>query len=220
MANLPFQSFSFTLVENGRPRTSLRLDAAGAEDGLYELAVQKGSATNPLAQFTRIVPLETAQRLRDAFQEIGVFNWDEEYGDTSAPGSRRWTVTTVFQEGVFSVASKGGSDVPRGFDAMLEELYRLDFPRPVAAVANANAVASRSSAAQAAAGIDFARLADELGRSGMPGFDAANLNAHEIESRMKSEFRRLSPSEQSQLLDALASTGLASRAWWERFFRS
>ena len=218
MDNLPFYSFSFTLVENARPRASLRLDAK--DDGLYELAVQKGSAANPLAQFTRMVPCDTARRLRDALQEIGVFNWDEEYGDASAPGTRRWSVTTVFQEGVFSVASKGGSDVPHGFDAVLEELYRLDFPRPASVAGNAGTGALRTPIAQGPAGIDFARFADELRRSGMPGLDVSNLNAHEIEVRMKSEFRRLSPSEQNQLLDALASTGLASRAWWERFFRS
>ena len=60
--SLPFESFSFTLLENKRPRVSFRLIAA--EDEMYELRVQKGSASNPSMQFTRSVPLSVAQRLR------------------------------------------------------------------------------------------------------------------------------------------------------------
>jgi hypothetical protein len=41
-----------------------------------------------------------------------------------------------------------------------------------------------------------------------------------MQKRMKEEFRHLSPEEQSRMLDALAATGLATREWWERFFRS
>lgn len=131
MSALPFHSFTFTLLENKQPRVLFRM--AAAEGGLYELKVQKGSAANPISQFTRKVPLEVAERLRDALQDIGAFGWEDSYGDTLAPGSRRWTMSVVFQEGVFSLESKGGSDVPAGFNALLEELYRLDFPRPAVA---------------------------------------------------------------------------------------
>lgn len=128
MQDAPFHSFTFTLVADKRPRAALRMRAL--ESGMYELHVERGPASAPTSQFTREVPIDVAQRLKDALQDAGVFGWDELYGDDAAPGSRRWSVSTVFKEGVFSVASKGGSDAPAGFDAMLEELYRLDFPRP------------------------------------------------------------------------------------------
>ena len=144
---LPFRSFAFTLIEDRRPRAAIRLSATyddfGVGTGMYELHVEKGSAANPSSQFTRMVPLEIAQRLKDSLQEIGVFSWSEEYGNVEGGASRRWTLNTVFKEGVFSVASKGGSEVPTGFDSMLEELYRLDFPRPAGSTrANAGPGAS------------------------------------------------------------------------------
>ena len=93
---LPFQSFAFTLIEDRRPRTAFRMTAV--DGGMYELHVEKGSAANPVSQFTRTVPLEVAQRLKDALQDIGVFGWAEEYGNASGGVSRRWNVNTVFKE--------------------------------------------------------------------------------------------------------------------------
>ena len=122
------------MVADKRPRAAFRLTAC--ENGMYSLHVEKESASNPASQFTREVPLEVAQRFKDSLQDIGVFGWGESYGDAVAPGSCRWSVSTVFKEGVFSLASKGGSEKPAGFDAMLEELYRLDFPRPDAGKAH------------------------------------------------------------------------------------
>ncbi len=54
--------------------------------------------------------------------------------------------------------------------------------------------------------------------------EASNLfaemqrNPEAMQKRLRDEFRHLSPDEQSRMLDALAGLGLASRAWWERFF--
>ena len=233
MAKPPFYRFAFTLLENRRPRTSLRMTALDdADAGFYELHVQKGSAANPASQFTRKVPLEAAVRLRDTLQSIGAFGWEESYGDASAPGLRRWTLSVVFEEGVFALEAKGGSDVPPGFDELLEELYRLDFPRPAAGRGTAGAVGAAGSMGLAGSagasalssmpgfeGLDLSRL------GGLPGFDSAELqrlmgDPQAFQRRMKDEFRRLSPHEQNELIDALAATGLASRAWWERFFRS
>ena len=206
---LPFHSFAFTLIENRTPRRSLRLVAA--DDGLFELRVQKGSATNPSSHFERKVPLEVAEKLRDALQSIGVFNWEESYGDASAPGMRRWTVSTVFKEGVFSMESKGGSDVPPGFDEMLEELYRLDFPRPAAPKASTAPVVPRS----------IGDLAAFASKEGLPGLgDLSNLDPASIQGRMKEEFRHMSPAEQNQLIDMLVQMGMGTRDYWERFFRS
>lgn len=249
----PFHSLLFTLIEGTRPRAALRMTRL--EDDQYELHVERGSAANPTSQFTRTVPRETAQRLKDALQEIGVFGWDEAYGNAPGLTARRWTISTVFKEGVFSVASKGGSDVPVGFELMLEEFYKLDFPRPNGGGSSGNASQSRSGVglgtmlnsmgsfglggiggmstgdlgAYGAAGkagpvgVDFSQLGELM--LGMQGGEFADMlgemqrNPQAMEQRMKDEFRHMSPDEQNRLLDMLASTGMASRAWWERFLR-
>lgn len=261
-AQLPFHSFSFTLIANRQPRAALRMTVQ--DDSMYELHVEKGSASNPSSQFTRKVPQDVAERLRDTLQQAGAYGWDESYGDTIAPGSRRWTMNIVFKEGVFSVSSKGGSDAPAGFDDVLEELYRLDFPRPAGLQGNAaqNGNAAGAFAASslgalgsaglgglgasgasglrgmsagdlgafgaAGGGVDFSQMADLLKSSGMPGMDAAEMqdllaqaqsNPQLIQQRMKDEFRHMPHDEQERMLDALAATGMASRAWWERFLR-
>lgn len=217
----PFHSFSFTLIENRRPRSSLRLTAG--EGDMFELHVQKGSAANPSSQFTRQVPLAVANRLRDALQRIGVFGWEDSYGDATAPGSRRWTLSVVLEEGVFSVESKGGSDAPAGFDDLLAELYRLDFPRPAGPRAAA-APTMPTSIGDLAAYVSEVDLPGLPGIPGMPDLsssaDLANLDQAEIQQRMKDEFRHMTPDEQRQLIDTLVQMGTGSRDFWERFFRS
>ena len=244
----PFHSLSFTLIEGTRPRALFRMKRK--ESGMYELHVERGSAANPSSQFTREVPVATAQGLKDALQEIGVFAWDESYPDSPGAPARRWTLSTVFKKDVFSVSSKGGSDVPVGFEILLEELYKLDFPRPDA---------SRASATSARQGIGLGTALNSMGSLGlgsiggmsagdlgaygamgkgsigdmdfsklgemMQGDEMADLfgelqrNPQAFEQRMKEEFRHMSPEEQNKMLDMLASTGMASRAWWERFLR-
>ena len=208
---LPFHSFSFTLIADRKPRVAFRMTSAG--EGLYELHVEKGSASNPTSQFTRLVPVDVAQRFKDALQEIGVFGWEESYGDSTAPGSRRWTVNTVFKEGVFAVSSKGGSDVPAGFDAMLAELYQLDFPRPDAgrpsSVQNAQSMGSLSPAA----------LRDMMGAGELSEMmSQLQQNPQVLQERMKEEYRRMSPDERRQLIDMLVASGMGDRGFWEDFF--
>ena len=77
--------------------------------------------------------------------------------------------------------------------------------------------------------VDFSKLGELFG-----GGDAGDLggmgdmqsmfaemqrNPQAMQQRLKDEFRHMSPDEQDRLLDMLASTGMASRAWWERFLR-
>lgn len=208
---LPFHSFTFTLVADKRPRTAFRMKAL--EGGMYELHVEKGSASNPTSQFTREVPVDVAQRLKDALQDIGVFAWDESYGDTAAPGSRRWSVSTVFKEGVFSVASKGGSDVPPGFDDMLEELYRLDFPRPSEPGASGGAGAQPQRSFQTPLPTSIGDLAAYASKGDFGNFDPAAL-----QQRMKDEISRMGPAERKQLIDMLVQSGMGTREFWEDFF--
>lgn len=253
----PFDSFSFTLIEDKRPRSAFRM--AVQQDGTYELHVEKGSASNPSSQFTRTIPRESAQKLKDALDAIGVFGWEEAYGNRAGAPARRWNITTVFKEGVFTVASKGRSETPAGFDSMLEELYRLDFPRPVAQAKQAgagigNAIRSMGASGigglsagdlgaygaagkigdalgnaaefgrmPGAEGIDFSQIADlmnDIDASEMSRlFAEAQNNPQAMQQRMRDEFAHMTPDEQNRLLDSLSASGMASRAWWERFFR-
>lgn len=209
---LPFHSFTFTLIADRKPRTAFRMKAV--ESGMYELHVEKGSASNPTSQFTREVPVDVAQRLKDALQDIGVFGWDESYGDAKAPGSRRWTVNTVFKEGVFSISSKGGSDAPAGFDAMLEELYRLDFPRPAEQGSASQSGGSKRSTMPVMP-TSMGDLAAFMSQGGLPDLDSA-----ELQQRMKDEVRRMGPAERKQLIDRLVQTGMGTREFWENFFNN
>ncbi len=247
VAQPPFHSFSFTLIEDKKPRCAFRL--RHLEDGMYELHVEKGSAANPISQFTRKVPLESAQRFKDNLQAAGAFGWDEKYGDVPGAPMLRWNVSTVFKEDVFTVASAGGSAVPVGFDALLEELYRMDFPRPdqpreafggaagaagTRGAAGTEGMFGQSGALGAAGalgsdlGVDFSQLSNLMGQNGLAGLDAtemldllsqARTNPQALQQRMREEFRHMPHDEQERMLDALAQSGLASRAWWERFLR-
>lgn len=184
-SSAPFERFSFTLVANRRPRAHIRL--AINDDGTYELHVEKGSASHPTSQFTRVVPRSTADRLNDGLQIIGVPSWEESYGDTTAPGSMRWNLNIVYKTDVFSQASKGGSDTPEGFSDLLEELYHLDFPRPDDASSSASHMSGafggdiRSALGMATSGAtgEFGNatgLGGMFGAAGASGIDLSKLS--------------------------------------------
>ena len=218
---LPFQSFRFSLIEGRLPRREIRVSAG--EKGMYELHISKGSATNPTMKIDRQIPLESACALRDALQDIGVFGWDDSYGDAVGVPMRRWTLSVVFKEGVFAVSSKGGSDVPVGFETMLDELYHLDFPRPDSDRSSAHA-AKLSEAMSSFGGMPSFGEIPSLGEMPSSGEIAEMMaemqrNPQAMQQRIKDEFAHMGPDEQNAMLDMLASTGFASRAWWERFLR-
>lgn len=219
-ANPPFQSLAFTLVEAVRGRSVIRMSRR--DDGTYRLHVEQGSGGNPRVDFTREVPQETAQRLKDALQDAGVFAWEESYGDIPGLPTMKWTFNVVFKTDVFSVASRGGSDVPAGFDAMMEQFYRLDLPRP-----EEDSAPVASPATMPFGGMDFSKLADMMHEGGLPDFARGEMadmlseaasNPAAFQQRMQSEFRAMPHDQREQLLDTLASLGMASRAWWENFF--
>ena len=186
----------------------------------YQMHVESGVGASPETVFDRTVPRSTAEQLRDKLASLDAFNWDAEYGDTSAPGTRRWNTSIVFEEGVFSVQSFGGSDVPAGFDELLEALYQLDLPRPVH-IGNP--------AVEGTMGIPD--LGDLAGSMPPGGFDTQLLsqmqetlsmmqsNPAQFQAQMREEFAMLPRQQQDAMLDMLASSGMASREWWERFLR-
>ena len=227
-AQPPFDGFTFWMIQGNLPRVSLNL--ARLLDDSYELHVAKGSAANPTFTVTRAVPLATAVRLNEALVEANASNWEEAYGD--APGAQplRWGMTITYKKDVFSVTSKGGSATPAGFNRVLDELYRMDMPRPPA-----SAQGVMPAQAVDLGGLDMGFDMDEL--EGLGEFDIEEL-AKQMQqgpfagalSQMRSnptaflrlvrdEFRGMPYEEQERMLDQLASTGMATRAWWERWLR-
>ena len=220
----PFQKLIFSLTDRVNGRVLFRMEQQ--DDDTYEMHVEKGPATQLISDFTRIVPRKTAENLRDGLAELGVFGWDEVYADDLAPGSKQWRLKIVFQEGVYTQECAGGSSVPEGFGDLLELLYQLDLPRP---------------GADDAPGITAAPSL--LGMSGLPDMSAffagapeggpdasfiaemqqamADLQAHpeRFQQQLKEEFLSLPPDAQNSMLDMLASTGMGSRDWWERFLK-
>lgn len=220
----PFQSLVFTLNDRANGRVLFQMSLLNEAN--FELHVEKGPAGQLSCDFTRTVPLKTAVALRDALAELGVFGWDEEYADTQAPGSRQWRLKIVFQEGVFTQESAGGSNVPEGFEGLLEEFYQLDLPRPGAD--DAPGVTASAKAPGFSGMPDFGAL---FGGGGEGAPDAAlwaemqramaDLQAHpeKFQQQLKEEFRMLPREQQDNMLDMLASTGMGTREWWERFLR-
>ncbi|WP_283169785.1 hypothetical protein [Curtanaerobium respiraculi] len=219
-ANPPFYSLAFTLVEAVRGRSVFRMVQQG--DGLYSLHVEQGSGGNPKVNFTREVPQETAQHLKDALQEAGVFGWDGSYGAAPGRPTMRWTLNVVFKKDVFSLSSGGGSDVPAAFGAMMEQFYRLDLPRPEEDATGRGPQAGASWLP----GMDFSKLSSLLPEGGLDGFALEEMQRAFQEAaadpaaftrRMQAEFRSMPPAQQAELLDALEAMGMASRGWWENF---
>lgn len=216
----PFEVFNFTMTDQAIGRRVFRMQVEeGAET--YNLHVESGTATNPEVKFDRTVARAVAERLRDKLADIDAFNWEAEYGDAANPGTRRWSVGIVFQKDVFSVQSLGGSDVPPGFDDLLEALYQMDLPRPAEPERPAPATP------------DLSALFGSAGMpDGLPGApDPAMLGAMQealaqmqsdptaFTHQMKDEFKHLPYEQQEALLDMLAASGMATREWWERFLR-
>ena len=217
----PFQKLIFTLTDRVNGRILFRMEQQ--DDDSYEMHVEKGPATQLVADFTRTVPRKTAEALRDALAELGVFGWDDEYPDELAPGSKQWRLKIVFQEGVYTQESTGGSSVPEGFDGLLEELYQLDVPRPgaddvpgITAQAAIPGLPDMSAffAGAPEGGPDPSMLA-EIQQS------MAELQANPgmFQQQLKEEFKMLPREQQDSMLDMLSSTGIATRDWWEKFLR-
>ena len=94
-----------------------------------------------------------------------------------------------------------------------------------------NAIGGLENALGRATGVDFSQVAKafeqasgEMGEHGAFGdmgklMEEARRDPQSFQRGMRDEFRRLPPDEQNRLLDALASTGIAPRSWWEAFLR-
>ena len=224
-AKPPFHSFSFTMTDKGIGRRVFRMKYQ-LESNDYQLHIEAGPSADPEQEFDRVVSRTHAEKLLGVLSDIDAFNWESGYGDTAAPGTLRWNTNIVFQENVFSLQSFGGSDVPAGFDDLLEALYQMDLPRP--------AQSASTPFGQGPSGMagtpDFSSLFGGLGGPGGPdpemfqqmqeAFADMQRNPEAFAQQMRDEFRHLPYEQQESLIDVLASSGMATREWWERFFRS
>lgn len=207
----PFYSFTFWILRNNQPRMQFRLKAA--EDEMFDLSIQQGPASKPTQQTKRQVPRTTAEQVRDTLQMIGALGWEESYGDESAPGSMRWSMTVVFQQDVFTLESKGGSDTPARFDELLEQLYTLDFPRPKGqgGVQRQGAGQGQGASGAPSQGVPFdigSATSAALGATGMTSFgslSAGDLGAYAATQGKQGNFSYL-----QRLLGASALQGLDS----------
>lgn len=218
----PFQKLVFTCTDRANGRVLFSMKQLDVDS--YELHAEKGPASQLIADFTRTVPRKTAESLRDALAEAGVFGWDETYPDNLAPGSRRWNLRIVFEEGVFTQEASGGSSVPDGFDALLEALYQLDLPRPGADDAPGITAPAASFPGMPDLGSLFAGAPEGGPDTAMlsqmqQALAELQSNPGLFQQQLKEEFRSLPREQQDQMLDMLASTGMATRDWWERFLR-
>lgn len=235
----PFDAFSFHADYPASGTVDVRLERTG---DTYQLTVESGptkreQAAHALiaADFTRTVPFERAVELRDAIQAAGVYGWEETYGDEASFHGFAWKLAVDFKKDVFAIQCEGGSDLPEGFDQVLEALYRLDLPRPTAAVVRENPAAFVGAVEVAndpeEAPTDLSDMSQLFGQlpPGMFGgvsmddmraaFEEFQRNPEQFRDPLRRQFAQLPPMFQNQILDALGSTGMQSREWWEHYLR-
>lgn len=234
----PFDAFWFHCSTEASGEADVKLARSGQE---YRLIVKSGPVKRDqaahaivAADFERTISAAKAVELRDALQAAGVFGWDESYGDAKDPGAFSWHMAIDFKTGVFTLETAGGSDVPSGFDEVLEALYRLDLPRPTQAVMKANpllfpsfaddgADAEPAGAPDGLSGV-FGQIPPELLGGVTPedmreAWEDFQQNPERFREPLRQQFAQLPLPFQNQLLDMLGSSGMRSRAWWEEFLR-
>lgn len=218
----PFYSLVFMQFQEPQGRSVFRIKQS--DQGMYTLSVESGSAANG-THFSREIPESFAQTLKDELGQAGVFAWEESYGGDP---SFSWSLKIVFKQDVFSIASQGKSELPAGFNDMLEAFYKMDFPRP----SSQDESRARRSDISSAFGdpkdlISIDELFSQFGNMGSSDImsqmqDAMQLmqeHPEEFERQMRAEFASLPPAQQNAMIDLLASMGPQSREWWERFLR-
>ena len=242
-----FAAFAFSFNDRAHGRMVVRMryldEAARAQAAdtvrgcEYQLHVEAGPAERTTTDFTRGATLAQARSLSERLLDAGVFSWEESYPDDPHGGMSRWMLGIVFQPDVFEIHSRGGSAYPQGFGDLLEALYDLGLPRPGSDEPARGGFGGVPFGEAAAAGMPFdaqsmtrfmkAFEGMDIG-SGFGGFDLSDLqrimadmqaDPQRMQELMRNEFRSMSPEQQGAMLDLLASSGLATREWWERFFR-
>lgn len=177
---------------------------------------QEGESTLSLAQ---------AQELQQALVDAGVYLWDPEYGNDSSQPAAKWSLSVVLQEGVFTQNVRGGSDFPAGFPALIEAFHAAGVPEPE------KPQPTPMPGAMGGGAFDPSQMLQAMQGMMSGGMPPARLqemqevmnemkdNPDAFRARLKHEFLALDAAQQEELLNLLSATGMASRQWWEDFFR-
>ncbi len=243
-AKPPFRVLTFSFNDRAHGRMTVRakyLDEEARREAPesvrgceYQLHLEAGPAERTTTDVTKGLGLAAARMLVEKLLDAGAFSWDEAYPDDPQAGMARWMLGIVFEPDVFEIRSRGGSAYPQGFDAMMEAFFDLGLPRP-GSDKPASGGSSGIPFGEAAAGLPFnaqsmqglMRAFEGMGE-GMGGFDFSDMqhiiadmqaNPQRMQEMMREGFYSMSPEQQNAMLDLLASSGMASRQWWERFFR-
>ena len=242
----PFRALTFSFNDRAHGRMTVRakyLDAEARSNATgpvrgfeYQLHVEAGPAERTTTDFTKGMGMATARTLIERLLDAGAFSWDESYPDDPQAGVARWMLGIVFEPDVFEIRSRGGSAYPQGFDAMMDALYDLGLPRP-GSDDNARVGFSGIPFGEASvAGMPFnaqsmqglMKAFEGMAPGGMEGFDLSDLqrvmadlqsDPQRMQDMLRSEFRSMPAEQQNAMLDLLASTGIATRQWWEDFLR-
>lgn len=242
----PFLALSFSFNDRAHGRMAVRMSyldeeaRTQAQDSMrdcdYQLHVEAGPAERTTTDFTKSATLSQARTLVERLLDAGVFSWEESYPDDPQAGTARWMLGVVFDPGVFEIRSRGGSAYPQGYDAMMEAFYELGLPRPerdepaenhgfLGVPFGESAVSGAPFGVQAMQG--FLKALEGMGE-GVGGFGMSDIqrimadmqaDPQRMQEMLRSEFRSMPADQQNAMIDLLASTGFATRAWWERFFR-
>lgn len=122
----PFYQLEFTRITDGG-RAWIQIEQV--DDEAFEVKTEQGPHTDVITNDFRVNTASVVS-LRDRLAQIGVFGWDDVYGDAPLVPNLTWNLTIVFQKGVFTQSSRGGSDVPVGFDDLVDLLEQAGMPKP------------------------------------------------------------------------------------------
>jgi|GEM_PF-6823061 len=125
-SSAPFYRMEFTqITDSGRAWIQI----AQIDDEAYEVKTEQGPHNDAISNEFRVNTASVVS-LRNKMAEIGVFGWEEEYKDAPLVPNLSWALTIVFQKDVFTQTSRGGSDVPLGFDKFIHLLEQAGMPKP------------------------------------------------------------------------------------------
>lgn len=210
------------------------LDEPAPISGLHYVMHYEEGAAGRATEGDVELTIDQAQALQNNLVNAGVYLWDPEYGNDPNQPPAKWSFTAVLQQGVFTQSVRGGSDFPQGFSQMMEAFYEVGLPRPEKPKAQTQIPpmgmgnmgnfgnggnfdpSQMFSAMQAMMSTGVPQQALEEMQQIM---NELKDNPEAFQQRLKAEFRALPPSQQEELLNMLGSTGMASREWWEDFFR-
>lgn len=125
-SQVPFYSLDFTqITDDGRAWISITY----ITNEMFEVKTEQGPHSDAITNEFRVNTASVAS-LRDNLAQIGVFGWNDTYDDAPLVPNLTWNLTIVFKKDVFSQTSRGGSDVPRGFDKLIHLLRQAGMPKP------------------------------------------------------------------------------------------